>query len=208
MWLLFFAFLFVALILLAFVSYLTVDKKTDDKLFTVSSVPQRKVGLVLGCVRYLANGRENLFFKYRIQKADELFKSGKIQVILVSGDNSRKGYNEPLDMRDALLDKGIPHEKIVLDYAGFRTLDSVLRASKVFGQTDCIVISQNFHTRRALFIGNTKGMKLVGVPAKSVQGIGGIQIRMREVLARVKMMLDLFILDKSPKYLGDPVEIK
>lgn len=203
-----FIILFFALSTLVIIaSHFAVEKNTDTKLFTVSSVPKHKVGMVLGCVRYLSNGRENLFFRYRIEKAVELYKAGKIEVILVSGDNSRKGYDEPSDMKDALLDNGVPNDKIVLDYAGFRTLDSVVRASKVFGQEEFIVISQDFHALRALYIGNAKGMKLVGVPAKNVPGMGGIKTRIRELAARVKMMLDLFVINKDPKYLGGAVEI-
>ena len=89
----------------------------------------------------------------------ELFQAGKISRILVSGDNRRMNYNEPVEMRKALIAHGIPDSVIVMDFAGIRTLDSVIRAKKVFGQDRFTIISQRFHNERALYIAGRNGSK-------------------------------------------------
>lgn len=94
----------------------------------------------------------NTYFDNRIRAATDLYKSGKIQYIIVSGDNSTKDYNEPEDMQTALVQQGIPKDKIIPDHAGFRTLDSVIRAKEIFGQTQLVIISQKFHNERAVFL--------------------------------------------------------
>ena len=129
-----------------------VTKETKNLLYTqVAEVPAHKVGLLLGTNPYLKSGAPNKYFLYRIEAAVALYKAGKIEYILVSGDNHRNDYNEPEEMKQALMARGIPEEHIILDYAGFRTLDSVVRAKEVFGNDTFIVISQRFHNERALF---------------------------------------------------------
>lgn len=143
----------VSIVVLIFLANWRVDRKTDDLVYTdVQKIPHRKVGLLLGTSKLLVNGWVNLYFKYRIDAATALFKAGKIDYILISGDNGTKEYNEPEDMRQALIENGIPPDRIFLDYAGFRTFDSVFRADKIFGQKKFTIISQDFHTRRAPFI--------------------------------------------------------
>ena len=100
----------------------------------ISKVPNKKAGLVLGTSKNLANGWKNYYFYYRIDAAEQLYKSGKVQYLIVSGDNSQKDYNEPEDMMNELLSRGIPKERIFMDFAGLRTLDSVVRAKEIFGQ--------------------------------------------------------------------------
>ena len=100
----------------------------------------------------LKNGNNNLYFDYRILAAVELYKAGKIKYILISGDNRKKDYNEPEEMKKALIQKGVPAKFIYLDYAGFRTLDSVVRAKEVFGQNQLTIISQRFHNERAIYL--------------------------------------------------------
>jgi SanA protein len=109
------------------------------------------VGLVLGTSQYLKNGYLNWYFKYRIEATVELYKKGKIDFILVSGDNSHKNYDEPTAFKNELIKRGIPADQIYLDYAGFRTLDSVVRAKEIFGQTSITIISQKFHNERAIY---------------------------------------------------------
>lgn len=94
----------------------------------ISDVPQQKVGVLLGTSKLLKNGNSNQYFTNRIEAAVQLFEQDKIQYIIVSGDNSSKEYNEPEDMKIALVERGIPENRIILDYAGFRTFDSVIRA--------------------------------------------------------------------------------
>lgn len=169
-------------------------------------LPENKVGLLLGTSPMLENGRNNLYFDYRIEAAAELYKSGKIKYILVSGDNRRLDYNEPEEMRKSLLMLQIPDSVIVLDYAGLRTLDSVVRAKKIFGQDRFTVISQHFHNERALFIAGKHGIKAVGFNAHDVNSYAGVKTRIRELLARVKVFIDLAI-EKQPRHLGPPVSI-
>lgn len=173
---------------------------------SVEKIPYNKVGLVLGTSRKLANGRKNLYFKHRIEAAVALYKAKKIKYILVSGDNSTTYYNEPKDMTEALVKKGVPKEVIFSDFAGFRTLDSVIRCKKVFGQTKFTVISQEFHNKRAIYIGSSYGINVIGFNAKDVKGYAGFKTNVREVFARVKVFIDL-LFGTQPKFLGKPEKI-
>ena len=197
-----------ALLFIIIFCYHWVEESTDKQLFyNPEEVPHHKVGVLLGTSRYKANGGENLYFLYRINAAISLFKSKKIDYILVSGDNRTMNYNEPLMMQNALIEKGIPKNKIVLDYAGLRTLDSVIRAKEIFGQASFVIISQKFHLERALFIAKESGIEALGFTAQDVPDKYSIKTKIREYLARVKMVLDLFITDTDPKHLGKPVSI-
>lgn len=125
----------------------------------------------------------------------------------MSGDNSRSDYDESSDMKEALVQLGIPDERIFCDYAGFSTLDSVVRAKKVFLQQSMLVVSQDFHVRRAIYIGQGHGIDLVGYAAKDVEGRAGSRTRIREALARFKAVLDVEVFSRGPKFLGDTIEI-
>lgn len=166
-----------------------------------------KVALVLGCAKTLANGRANLYFKHRITAAHELYRQGTVDYLLVSGDNSRSDYDESTDMKDALIALGVPAERIVCDYAGFSTLDSVVRAKEVFQLDAFIVVSQEFHVRRAIYIAEKHGLDVAGYAAQEVSGAGGIRTNARELLARVKTLLDVHLLGREPKFLGDAIAI-
>lgn len=172
----------------------------------VDSVPPQKTALVLGAARYLGD-RQNLYFTYRIQAAKELYEAGKVRVFVVSGDNSRKDYNEAHDMRDALVEVGIPDSIIHCDYAGLRTLDSVVRMKEIFGQDSFIVVSQKFHNERAVFLAQHYGLVAYGYNAEDV-GLGRYSYRtkIREVFARVKVFVDI-VTGKGPRHLGDPIKI-
>jgi SanA protein len=172
----------------------------------LSNTPQNKVGLLLGTSKYLKSGQLNEYFQNRIQATIELFKAGKIENIVISGDNSRSNYNEPLEMKNELIKLGVPEEKIYLDYAGFRTYDSVIRMNKIFGQSSFTVISQEFHNRRAVFIADKLNLKAFGYNAKDVSKYNGFKTKLREKFARVKVFLDLLI-NKQPKFLGEKIEI-
>ena len=166
-----------------------------------------EVGLLLGTSKY-AYGRPNLYFVNRINAAVELYRAGKVESILVSGDNSRVSYNEPQDMKDALIAAGVNAEDIYLDYAGFSTLDSVVRASKVFNIKSLTVISQQFHCERAIYIARAHGINAIGYAAKDVSGPSATRVKLREYLARTKAVMDVAIIGTEPTYYGDdPYEI-
>ncbi|MCU0794995.1 MAG: YdcF family protein [Akkermansiaceae bacterium] len=169
----------------------------------VASVPAGGVGLVFGCDDKI-DGRENLYFRYRIDAAAELWRAGKLVCVIVSGDNRTKHYNEPERMKQALVSAGVPADKIVCDYAGLRTLDSVVRAKEIFGVSEVTFISQRFQNERAAYLARAHGMRFSGFNARDVEGQGGLKVRFREVLARVKMWLDVKVLKTRPKHLGEP----
>ena len=173
----------------------------------VAAIPQRKVGLLLGTIKVLKNGRVNRFYQYRLEAAVALYKAGKISYILVSGDNSTENYNEPEVFQADLIAAGVPPERIYLDYAGFRTLDSVVRCDKVFGERSFTVISQPFHNERALFLADAYDLDAVGFNAKEVALRLGFKVIVREYFARFKAFLDIYIFHTSPKFLGEPIPI-
>ncbi|WP_244140746.1 vancomycin high temperature exclusion protein [Kaistella flava (ex Peng et al. 2021)] len=184
-----------------------IENATEDYVTsTINKLPKEKVGLVLGTSKTLKNGNKNLYFSYRIDAAVELYKSGKISYIIVSGDNSTKNYNEPEDMQNELIARGIPKTKIFLDFAGLRTLDSVVRAKEIFGQDSYIIISQRFHNERAVFIAQKKGIKAYGYNAKDVNKQAGFKTNLREYFARTKVFWDLFF-GVDPKFGGSKVVI-
>lgn len=203
-----FIILCLSIIVLIFFCNWGIEHTTRNKVFDkVSEIPTNKVGLLLGTVEILPNGRRNLYFDYRIQAAVNLYKANKIQYIVASGDNHTKSYDEATAMKEALMRKGIPESAIYLDYAGFRTLDSVVRCHKIFGQERFTIISQLFHNQRAVFIASSKGLEAVGFNARNVSTRYGLKVMMREYLARVKAVLDVYVLRKKPKFLGPVVEI-
>ncbi len=173
----------------------------------MSALPNVKVGIVPGTIRYLSSGNPNLYFSYRINAAVKLYQSGKVSHLLISGDNGIKGYNEPLDMKNALMEQGIPESVITLDYAGFDTYDSMIRAKEVFGQDRYIVISQEFQNERAVYIARRFGIEAFGYSAQDVKQYGGLRTKIRETLARVKAFVEVQF-GVKPTFLGEKVLIK
>ena len=195
-------------VILLFSKY-EIDRNTSERMHQqTEDLPERKVGLVLGCSKFAPGGQLNQYFLNRIKAAYELYSLGKVQFLLVSGDNAQKSYNEPSVMKRDLVALGVPAGKIYCDYAGFRTLDSVIRAKEVFGQDDYIVISQEFHARRAIFIGLAHDLDLLGFAAQPVTGMGSLRTEARECLARMRAILDVRILDQKPKFLGKTITIE
>lgn len=187
---------------------LWINIQTRDRLYSnVSEIPAKKVALLLGTVKWIRKGQINRYFKYRIEAAVALYQAGKIQHIIASGDNRTRFYNEPREMRKSLIEQGIPPQAITLDYAGFRTLDSVVRCKEIFSQDDIIIISQPFHNKRALFISDFYGIKAIGFNAQSVPFRIDMKTRVREYFARLKAVLDLYILRTQPKFLGEKVHL-
>lgn len=170
-------------------------------------IPANRVGLLLGCRQFGSEGGVNPFFQARIEAAARLFAAGKIEYVLASGDNHRADYNEPEDMKQALIREGVPAERIFCDYAGFTTLDSISRCKEVFGQTRFTVISQQFHNERALYIARAHGLEAVGFNAEGVGVARGLKTYVREAASRVKAVWDVQIISREPKFLGAPVFI-
>lgn len=186
-----------------YVSYRSKPRIYSD----ISTIPTREVGLVLGTSKTLKSGAKNLFFSHRIEATARLYHAGKIRHILVSGDNGEVNYNEPKDMRDALIARGIPAENIHLDYAGFSTYESIVRAEKVFDTRSYILISQDFHVRRGIFIALHRKHDALGFAAEDVAAYGGFRTKIREKLARIKVMYDVWF-EPEPTYLGDHIKIR
>ncbi|WP_272657765.1 outer membrane permeability protein SanA [Providencia sp. PROV118] len=205
--------LFFGLIILAGIAFTTImllDRwiSWDTALYIyedVEKLPARDVGMVLGTSKYYASGVNNLYYTYRIKGAAEAYHSGKVKYLLLSGDNGAHNYNEPINMRKDLIKEGVPASKIVLDFAGFRTLDSVVRTKKVFDTDNFTIITQRFHCERAVFIAKHKGIdaQCLAVPTPS----GMYRVRVREVFARLGALADLYILKREPKFLGEQESI-
>lgn len=190
------------------VAHIVIKKSAENLTFdSPENIPKQKVGLLLGTGKFLANGRKNAYFFNRIDATVELYQSGKIEKIIISGDNSEKGYNEPEDMQQELILRGIPQKNIYLDFAGFRTLDSVVRAKNIFGQNQFTIISQKFHNERALFLAQQNDITAYGYNAKDVHQYAGIKTKIREYFARVKVFVDL-ILGVEPKFNGEKILIE
>ncbi|MFN0077849.1 MAG: vancomycin high temperature exclusion protein [Prosthecobacter sp.] len=173
----------------------------------VKALPDVPVAVVLGTSARLADGRANLFFLPRMEAAAALFKAGKVKALIVSGDNGTQGYDEPTEMKRVLMQMGVPEAKIVCDYAGFRTLDSVVRAKEVFGQRRVIFVSQRFHNARAIYLAGAFGIDAWGLNAADVPVALSVKTFLREKLACVKAVLDVNVLGTQPKFLGEKVAV-
>jgi SanA protein len=172
----------------------------------LAQVPVMPVALVLGTSKYNTRGGTNLFYRARMDAAAAAFQAGKISGLLVSGDNAKLSYNEPRHMYEDLVQRDIPGEYITLDFAGFRTLDSVIRAKEVFGQQRILIISQRFHIERAVFIARMHHIEAYGFSADDVPWRWHIKVRLREVLARTMAVIDV-LLGREPKFLGKLEEV-
>jgi len=159
--------------------------------FLVDSLPSNQVGLVLGTSKTTYDGKENLYFKYRMEAAARLFNEGKVKSLILSGNNDSKYYNEPLDMERAMLKLGVPKSALQLDYAGYRTFDSVIRSKYLFKQDHITIISQDFHNARALYIAQSEGLDAVSFAAQDVPAGYSLRTLVREYLARPKAVLDV-----------------
>lgn len=202
------AMLAIALLLLVFGCEWWIRKTADGRCFDdVTSLPEAPVAVVLGTAARLADGRANLFFLPRLEAAAALFKAGKVKALIVSGDNSTQNYDEPTEMKRVLVQMGVPEEKIACDYAGFRTLDSVVRAKEVFDQSRFIIVSQRFHNARAIYLARAFGIDAWGLNAQEVPVALSLKTFFREKLACVKAVLDVNVLHTRPKFLGEKVAI-
>jgi SanA protein len=203
LWVGFFASLFVL------VSNIWVVTSTRDRIVTsIDQIPQNSVALVLGTSNKLVNGSPNPYFLERIQLAADLYHQGKISHFILSGDNRSKYYNEPIEMRKALIKQGVPDSLITLDFAGLRTLDSIVRSKEIFGQTKILIVTQSFHCYRALFISKFYGIDAVTLLDSPADPHESLKITIREWFARAKAVADLYIFNTPPHHLGRPVLLK
>ncbi len=185
-----------------------IESSAKRKTFSsIVNIPKNRVGLVLGTSKRITTGQANPYYSNRIQATVQLFEANKIDFVLVSGDNGSIYYNEPTTIQKDLIANGIPKDRIFLDYAGFRTLDSMVRANVVFGLDSVTVISQKFHNERAIYLANQKGLHAIGFNAKDIKGQQGYKVKIREYFARVKVFIDL-LLNTEPKFYGNKIEIK
>ncbi len=174
----------------------------------LATLPLNDVGLVLGTSPRTASGEHNLHFDNRMAAAAQLYHAGRVRHLLLSGDNGTRGYDEPADMKAALLGLGVPAEAMTLDDAGFRTLDSVVRARAVFGQTRLTVVSDRFHVYRAVFLAKHNGVDAVAFPSRDVEVRASLKSRVRECGADLKACLDLWVFHTRPKFLGEPIPVR
>ncbi|MBN2616675.1 MAG: YdcF family protein [Spirochaetales bacterium] len=193
---------------LLLVSMQWIHISTKNNIFdNIKKIPYNKVGLIPGCNKYIANGVINVYYEQRIAAGVELFRNSKIDYILVSGDNAHPSYDEPREMRNSLVEAGIPNDRIISDYAGFRTLDTIIRAKEVFSLKDFTLISQSFQNRRGIFIGKFNNLNIVAYNADFNDKKFDISIETRELFAKINMLLDLYIFAKEPKFLGETIPI-
>ena len=203
-----FATSFVLLLLAILISEWTIVRSSKNYIFdSLEQVPDSQTILVLGTSPYLSGGGRNAFYVNRMLATKDLYNAGKAKNIIVSGDNRKHNYNEPQAMQRSLIELNIPKEVIYLDYAGFRTLDSVIRTNKVFGQDSFVIVSQKFHNERAVYIARKNGLKAFAYNAKDVPARYNMKTFVRERFARVKVFIDI-LTKKEPKFLGEPIEVR
>ena len=192
--------------------WVVIDLSSRGSIYNdVEALRPAKAALVLGSARLLRDYVANPFFANRIAAAADLFKSGKVEYVIVSGNQARGGrprggYDEPTDMRSALIAAGVPRQRIYRDYAGYRTLDSVLRAKAIFGQDRVIVVSQAFHLSRALFLAHARGLDDDGFAAANPAWRYRLRTFVREIGARVAAVLDVWS-GTQPRKLGAQVQL-
>ncbi|MFJ9712557.1 vancomycin high temperature exclusion protein [Streptomyces sp. NPDC101234] len=172
---------------------------TAGRLHTVADVPRTGVAVVFGAG--LWDGEPSPYLAHRLDAAAKLYRAGRIKVVLVTGDNSRKDYDEPDAMRTYLTKHGVPAGRIVSDYAGFDTWDSCVRAKKIFGVDRAVLISQGFHIRRAVALCEAAGVTSYGVGVDDKHDVTWYYGGTREVFAAGKAALDVAF-EPDPQFLG------
>ncbi|MGW2721999.1 SanA/YdcF family protein [Streptomyces sp. NPDC001492] len=176
---------------------------TGDRLRTTADAPRTEVAVVFGAG--LWNGEPSPYLANRLKAAAQLYRAGRVEVVLVTGDNSRKDYDEPDAMRTYLKKHGVPEGRIVSDYAGFDTWDSCVRAKKIFGVDRAVLISQGFHIRRAVALCEAAGVDSYGVGVDAKHDVTWYYGGTREIFAAGKAALDA-VFHPDPRFLGPKEE--
>lgn len=203
-----FFYLFIVFCVLFLFTNVWIVRSTRDKVYNnVSLIPSGRMALVLGTSHKTIRGNPNPFFEKRMETALTLYRHGKVSHFILSGDNSSRYYNEPKEMKKALIKLGVPEHAITLDYAGLRTLDSIVRSKEIFGQKSITIITQPFHSYRALFISDFYDIDAVAMVAAEPDFGETPGVRVREYFARAKAVLDLYVLRTGPRFLGRKEEI-
>jgi len=172
----------------------------------VTAIPANRFGILLGVPKFRSRGGVSLYYTYRVAAAAQLIRNHKISYLLISGDSSRKNFNEPASMREDLIKQGVDSSLIFLDNTGLRTFDSMVRLKETYGEDTVTVISQAFHNERALYIASRIGITAIGYNARDVTGMQDFTTQCREKLARVKVFVD-FLTGTRPKVTGDKLRL-
>lgn len=181
-------------------------KYAEPYFTSFSSDISADAALVLGA-KVNEDGTPSLMLQDRLDCGYELYQSGQVQKIIISGDHEKKGYDEVNCMKEYLLEKGVPREDLFLDHAGLNTYDSLYRAKHIFQANSVIVATQRYHMYRAIYIGRKIGLETYGVPMADKPIYDMWKQNIRESLARVKAILDTDILKRQSTYLGDPIPV-
>lgn len=173
---------------------ISVDRNAEGRTFSnINDVPTMQTALLLGTNPKTRDGkRPSSFYLARINATAELYKHGKFRQLIISGDR-REGYDEPQTMRHDLIERGVPDSIIMMDGQGYRTLLSLRNSKQYFGVHDMIIISQKWHNERSIFLADKMNIKAVGYNADDVRHPRAIWTHIRELLARVKLFIDLYV---------------
>ncbi len=182
------------------------SETSDHRFERLEDVPARPVAIVPGA-RVLPGGVPSHALEDRLAAALALYEAGRVGRVLVSGDHGQDAYDEPNAMRRWLLERGVPSDAIFMDHAGFRTLDTMERAARVFGVKAAVVCTQRFHLPRSVFLARRAGIDAVGLVADRREYLNATRDEARELLARSRAFADSYIFDVQPRHLGPRVSI-
>lgn len=185
--------LILAIIFTIFANILIISQTSNKVYYSIHEVPNKEVALVLGTSKRTTSGESNSFFQHRMEAAATLYKYKKVKKLLLSGDNRTRYYNEPADMKKALVALGVPSEAIMIDSAGYRTYESISRCANYFKEKDVMIITQEFHAFRALYISSFYQMNAVAYCAEEVPVYSSAKVNIREFFARPKALIDVYL---------------
>src|SRR4051812_6536918 len=202
------AIIFLVLLVAFAAANLWIVRSARDCIYTdLATVPQNDIALVLGTGPFTAKGNTNLHFIVRVKAAAALLKSGKVKHLLLSGDNHIRGYDEPTEMKNALLKLGVPESAMTLDYAGLRTLDSMERARKIFGKMKMTIVTEDSHAARSVFLARHFEIEPVLLCAEELPPMWTNNMRVREMAARVLALFDVYVWHRGARHLGEQIQI-